>query len=46
MAAYRKYWKKSPPTHVLAAARVGYKPPTEETPFVTPEFMTLPEFED
>ena len=26
IAAYRRYWEKHPPTHMLVAAYLGYKP--------------------
>jgi len=28
LAAMRRYWNAHPPTHLLIAAYVGYKPPT------------------
>jgi len=29
MISYRRYWKKYPPTHVLAAAFMGYETPKQ-----------------
>jgi hypothetical protein len=31
MSAYRRYWEKSPPTHLLAAAFMGYERPKRAT---------------
>lgn len=44
LALYRG-WRKAPPTHRLAAAWVGFKPPPDHSQIMTPEaarqFMAL-----
>jgi hypothetical protein len=31
ITAYRKYWEKHPPTHILAAGFMGYEAPKRAT---------------
>lgn len=44
LTAYRAYFLRQPPTHVLAAGWMGYKPPPERACAPTPP--PLPDIEE